>query len=87
MVKSPQDARFGKNDGMRQPHKYARIERERRFLIDRFPGDDVVQLRQITDRYIDGTHLRLREQIDDGGPRYTSSHRKFRRGQAERNRD
>ena len=68
MVKSPQDARFGKNDGMRQPHKYARIERERRFLIDRFPGDDVVQVRQITDRYIDGTHLRLREQIDDGGP-------------------
>ena len=64
----PQDARSGKNDGMQEPHQYARIERERRFLIERFPNADVVGLRQITDRYINGTHLRLREQIDDGGP-------------------
>jgi CYTH domain-containing protein len=53
---------------MQQPHKYARVERERRFLLDRFPAADVVGRRQITDRYIDGTRLRLREQNDDGRP-------------------
>ena len=53
---------------MPQPPKYARIERERRFLVGRFPRTDVVRIRHITDRYIDGTRLRLREQIDDGGP-------------------
>jgi CYTH domain-containing protein len=52
---------------MRQLPKYARIERERRFLLDRFPSGNVVRIRQITDLYIDGTRLRLREQIDDGG--------------------
>jgi CYTH domain-containing protein len=52
---------------MQRPHKYARIERERRFLIDRFPSGHVVRTRHITDRYIDGTLLRLREQIDNGG--------------------
>lgn len=50
-------------------HKYARLERERRFLIDRFPNHaDVVRIRRITDRYIDGTTLRLREHREDGGP-------------------
>jgi CYTH domain-containing protein len=50
-------------------HKYARIERERRFFIDRFPNNaDVVRIRRITDRYIDGTTLRLREHSEDGGP-------------------
>jgi CYTH domain-containing protein len=53
---------------MQQRHKYARVERERRFLLDRFPSADVVRIRHITDRYIDGTRLRLREQTDDGGP-------------------
>jgi CYTH domain-containing protein len=53
---------------MRRPHKYARVERERRFLLDRFPSADVVRIRHITDRYIDGTLLRLREQTDAGGP-------------------
>jgi hypothetical protein len=53
---------------MRRPHKYPRIERERRFLLDRFPTADVVRIRHITDRYIDGSRLRLREQTDDGGP-------------------
>jgi CYTH domain-containing protein len=53
-------------DLMSQP-KYARLERERRFLLDQFPtGANVVQVRRITDRYIDGTTLRLREQRDDG---------------------
>jgi CYTH domain-containing protein len=49
-------------------HKYARIERERRFLVDQFPRDaNVVSIRHITDRYIDGTALRLREQREDSG--------------------
>ena len=51
---------------MQQPHKYARLERERRFLVDRFPSGDLVRTRRITDRYIDGTLLRLREQTDKG---------------------
>ena len=42
--------------------KYARIERERRFLLDRVPpGLDVAHARRIADRYIEGTRLRLRE--------------------------
>jgi CYTH domain-containing protein len=37
-------------------------------LIEQFPVDaDVVRIRRIKDRYIDGTMLRLREQKDDGG--------------------
>ena len=49
-------------------HKYARIEYERRFLLDEFPRDPtVVRVRRITDRYIGGTLLRLREQSDKGG--------------------
>jgi CYTH domain-containing protein len=52
---------------MHRPHEYARIERERRFLLNRFPSADVVRVRHITDRYIDGARLRLREQTDDGG--------------------
>lgn len=54
---------------MQAQHQYARIERERRFLLDRLPGDvPTVRVRRITDRYIDGTRLRLREQHVDGGP-------------------
>lgn len=49
-------------------HKYARIERERRFVLDRFPsGVTIVRTRRIEDRYIDGAMLRLREQIDESG--------------------
>jgi CYTH domain-containing protein len=49
--------------------KYSRIERERRFLLDQFPKNvNVVRIRRITDRYIDGTGLRLRQQSDDNGP-------------------
>jgi hypothetical protein len=52
-----------------QESKYARIERERRFLLARFPeGITIVRTRRITDRYIDGATLRLREQRHDGGP-------------------
>lgn len=50
--------------------KYARIERERRFLLERFPADAKVhRTRYIRDYYIEGTTLRLREQRDDNdGP-------------------
>src|SRR5512135_1396301 len=49
------------------PHKYARLERERRFLIHQLPQDaNVVQIRRIMDSYIEGTTLRLREQSEDG---------------------
>ena len=51
---------------MTQP-RYAKLERERRFLLPQFPaGVNVVQVRHITDRYIEGTTLRLREQRDEG---------------------
>lgn len=49
--------------------KYARIERERRFLMPAFPGDvAVVRTRRIVDRYLDATSLRLRMQQEDSGP-------------------
>ncbi len=51
---------------MRQSLKYAVIERERRFLIERVP-DGVVEVQDITDRYIDGTRLRLREIVAGDG--------------------
>jgi CYTH domain-containing protein len=48
--------------------KYSRIERERRFLLERFPQDAiVVRTRRIQDRYIHDARLRLREQTDDDG--------------------
>lgn len=46
--------------------KYARIERERRFLLQQFPADAKIQrARYIRDYYIEGTTLRLREQRDE----------------------
>ncbi len=48
--------------------KYSKIERERRFLLERFPQDAiVVRTRRIADRYIHGARLRLREHTDDDG--------------------
>jgi len=48
--------------------KYARIEWERRFLLARFPhGAVVTRVRRISDRYIEGTTLRLRQQSDSDG--------------------
>jgi hypothetical protein len=45
--------------------KYAQIERERRFLLANAPAEAVVtRVRQITDRYIHGTRLRLRRVCD-----------------------
>ena len=40
--------------------KYAVVERERRYLVARIP-DGVTQTRDIVDRYVVGTRLRLRE--------------------------
>ena len=45
--------------------KYAHVETERRFLVRAVP-DGVSRVSDITDRYIDGTRLRLREVITDG---------------------
>jgi CYTH domain-containing protein len=48
--------------------KYAKIEWERRFLLARFPvPENVTRVRKIIDRYIIGTTLRLREEIERGG--------------------
>ena len=48
--------------------KYARIERERRFLLAQFPSDTtVVRSRHITDHYIESTSLRLRRQLYNDG--------------------
>lgn len=44
--------------------KYARIERERRFLLSAAPAEGVMRTRMITDRYILGTRLRLRRVCD-----------------------
>ncbi len=49
-------------------HKYGRIERERRFLVDQFPSADTERVRHVRDRYIEGTRLRLRHQIDENRP-------------------
>jgi len=49
--------------------KYARVERERRFLLGAPPApDDVLVTRRITDRYLTGTRLRLRhsQRLDTG---------------------
>ena len=50
---------------LRQPGKYARVERERRFLLAALPKDQpVTAVREITDRYLTGTTLRLRHMAD-----------------------
>lgn len=51
---------------MHEPLKYAVVERERRFLVERIP-EGVTEIRQISDRYLDGTRLRLREVIGPDG--------------------
>lgn len=54
---------------MESPHKYGRIERERRFLVNQFPLEaSVIRIRHIIDRYLGNTRLRLRQQIDNDGP-------------------
>jgi CYTH domain-containing protein len=49
--------------------KYARTEIERRFLLAGVPeGAEVLRSVDIADRYLDGTRLRLRRQMQRGGP-------------------
>lgn len=43
-----------------EPGKYARLERERRFLLAAAPGVESAEARRITDRYLTGTRMRLR---------------------------
>ncbi|MEY9948968.1 hypothetical protein [Kitasatospora sp. GAS1066B] len=53
--------------------KYARVERERRFLLAAPPPPAAVTAtRRIADRYLDGTRLRLRMMVepDDAAPIY-----------------
>lgn len=48
-----------------QPGKYARVERERRFLLTRSPRvEQAVRVCRIVDRYLSGTGLRLRQWCD-----------------------
>jgi CYTH domain-containing protein len=47
------------------PLKYAHVETERRFLVRAVPAG-TTRVSDITDRYIDGTRLRLREVTTDG---------------------
>jgi len=46
--------------------EYVVVERERRFLLASLP-DGVVSTKQIVDRYVTGTRLRLREVREDDG--------------------
>lgn len=49
--------------------KYAWVERERRWLCRDVPLDRVIEAEAITDLYVTGTRLRLREAIPlDGRP-------------------
>jgi CYTH domain-containing protein len=44
--------------------KYARVERERRFLMGSVPSGPCVRRTEIIDRYMSGTRLRLRHSIE-----------------------
>ena len=53
------------------PGKYARVERERRFLLAGLPaGEQPAQARKIVDHYLAGTTLRLRWVRGPGGDHY-----------------
>ncbi len=54
--------------------KYAHIETERRFLVSAVP-EGARQVSDITDYYIDGTRLRLREVTTDGTTTYKLGHK------------
>jgi CYTH domain-containing protein len=61
--------------------KYARVEWERRFLLKSFPTEEnVTRVRRISDRYIEGTTLRLRQQNDDEGKAVFKLTQKLPRG-------
>ena len=48
--------------------KYARTEVERRFLLAAAPEADVLRVVDIDDRYLEVARLRLRRQVERGGP-------------------
>ena len=51
-------------------HKYARVERERCFLLAKPPAaEEVVAETEVTDLYFEGTRLRLRCMVDRNGVR------------------
>lgn len=47
--------------------KYAIVERERRYLVSKMP-EGVTSRKEIVDRYVSGTRLRLREVREGDGP-------------------
>ncbi len=51
---------------MSVPLKYAVVERERRYLLARLP-EGVIGTKEIVDRYVTGTRLRLREVREGDG--------------------
>ena len=51
---------------MQDQLKYSVVERERRFLVAEVPAG-VVAIRQIVDRYLEGSRFRLRETVDSHG--------------------
>jgi hypothetical protein len=56
----------GATPGVHVPGPYARVERERRFLLAHPPdAPDVVATRRITDLYLADTRLRLRRTRDE----------------------
>jgi CYTH domain-containing protein len=50
-----------------EPGKYARIERERRFVVEHLPHVQPWADRQISDIYVHGTRLRLRRSVGIAG--------------------
>jgi CYTH domain-containing protein len=61
------------NTIVHESSKYARLERERKFLLDRYPGDltPADPHVQITDNYLTGTRLRLRKIRDPKTNKWT----------------
>jgi CYTH domain-containing protein len=53
--------------GFLKPEKYAAVERERRWLCRGLPDLPVIRAEVISDLYVDGSHLRLREARPVGG--------------------
>ncbi|MGZ4730469.1 MAG: hypothetical protein ACXWB2_22360 [Acidimicrobiales bacterium] len=56
-------------DGWQHAGRYARVEIERRWILSEPPDPTAaVAVRHLTDRYLTGTRLRLRLQVEQGGP-------------------
>jgi len=55
--------------------KYMAVERERRWLCRKVPRERIIQTEAITDLYVTGTRLRLREArpTDGGSPMFKFS--------------